>query len=136
MSEALKQQVEAYRRFSTERFFGQQMDPIAEPTFEKYLDHMRYVQVSASSACRPVRHMLSFEARGHAHVQPLCRHACLLHAGIAHHHNAQLPACRGFLGWLHNVRGHPLMTLSFAAAIPSSTREGVSVAYDYLQWLR
>ena len=44
---------------------------------------------------------------------------------------------RQFLGWLHSVRGVPLEQLSFSAAIPSSQRAAVAVAFDYVQvtWL-
>lgn len=43
--------------------------------------------------------------------------------------------CRAMLGWLHNVKGLPLAELSMKSAIPSKKREGVKVAYEYMQWL-
>ncbi|GAB4819278.1 hypothetical protein N2152v2_006324 [Parachlorella kessleri] len=42
---------------------------------------------------------------------------------------------RLFLGWLHRYQGQPLATLSFSSCLPSAKREGVTVAFDYLQWL-
>lgn len=45
------------------------------------------------------------------------------------------PACRGLLGYLHNVQGVPLDRLSFSAMLPSAGRDGVSVLFDYILWL-
>ena len=42
---------------------------------------------------------------------------------------------RGFLGWMHNVRGTPLEELSLRDAIPTAEREGVALAFEYIQWL-
>lgn len=39
------------------------------------------------------------------------------------------------MGWLHHVKGLPLSELSMKAAVPSKTREGVKVAFDYMHWL-
>ena len=38
----LQQEFEAFKKFCTQRFFGQQADPIAQVTYEKYGDHIRY----------------------------------------------------------------------------------------------
>lgn len=43
--------------------------------------------------------------------------------------------CRGILGWLHTVKGVPLSQLTFKSALPSKKREGVMLAFEYLQWL-
>ena len=48
------------------------------------------------------------------------------------------PGCmlrRGFLGWMHNVRGTPLEKLSLRAAVPTAERDGVALAFEYIQWL-
>ena len=37
----LQEQFAAFEQFSTSRFFGQQADPIAVCTAEKYADHVR-----------------------------------------------------------------------------------------------
>lgn len=37
----LQQEFEALKKFCTQRFFGQQADPIAQVTYEKYGDHIR-----------------------------------------------------------------------------------------------
>ena len=42
---------------------------------------------------------------------------------------------RGILGWLHHVEHVPLQQLSFKSAIPSKKREGVALAFEYMQWL-
>lgn len=42
---------------------------------------------------------------------------------------------RGLLGYMHAERGVPLADLSLRAAIPSAKRQGVSIAFDYIQWL-
>lgn len=78
----LMEQFEEFHRFNTTRFFGQQADPIAACTADKYADH-----------------------------------------------------ARGILGWLHHVKGTPVHQLSFKLAIPSKKRDGVVVAFEYLQWL-
>lgn len=39
------------------------------------------------------------------------------------------------LGYMHRHLGVPLDQLSFSSALPSSGREGVSVAFDYILWL-
>ena len=39
------------------------------------------------------------------------------------------------LGWLHSVKGVPLHELNFKAALPSKKREGVALAFEYMQWL-
>ena len=44
-------------------------------------------------------------------------------------------ACRGILGWLHTVKGIPMKKLSFQTALPSQKRQGVAVAFEYIQWL-
>ena len=46
-----------------------------------------------------------------------------------------LPDGRGFLGWQHNVRGVALEELSLRAAIPTAERDGVALAFEYIQWL-
>ncbi|KAL3135319.1 hypothetical protein ABBQ32_007514 [Trebouxia sp. C0010 RCD-2024] len=82
MPKNLQDQFEDFHKFNTSRFFGQQADPIAICTSDKYADH-----------------------------------------------------ARGILGWLHHVKGLPLSELSMKAAVPSKTREGVKVAFDYMHWL-
>lgn len=42
---------------------------------------------------------------------------------------------RRALGWLHLERGVPVAELSLSRLIPSPQRDGVSVSFDYLQWL-
>lgn len=42
---------------------------------------------------------------------------------------------RGFLGWQHNVRGVPVEELSLRGAVPSAERDGVALAFEYIQWL-
>ncbi|KAI3437936.1 hypothetical protein D9Q98_000380 [Chlorella vulgaris] len=42
---------------------------------------------------------------------------------------------RAMLGYMHRHLGVPLDQLSFSSALPSSGREGVSVAFDYILWL-
>jgi len=42
---------------------------------------------------------------------------------------------RGMLGWLHRVRGMPIQDLSLRSLIPSSDRDGVFLAFEYVQWL-
>ena len=42
MPAALQAELEAFRRWCTARFYGQQQEPIAEVTAAKYLDHIRY----------------------------------------------------------------------------------------------
>lgn len=49
--------------------------------------------------------------------------------------NLALLVCRGALGWLHGVKGTRLDKLSFQALIPSPKRQGVAVAFEYIQWL-
>ena len=39
------------------------------------------------------------------------------------------------LGWLHKERGVPLAELRLRHALPSAERSGVSVAFDYIEWL-
>ncbi len=46
-----------------------------------------------------------------------------------------LAPCRGFLGWQHNVRGVPVEELSLRGVIPSAERDGVALAFEYIQWL-
>lgn len=82
LSPKLQEQFAAFQQFSTSRFFGQQADPIAACTAEKYADH-----------------------------------------------------ARGILGWLHHVKDVPLQQLSFKSVIPSKKREGVILAFEYMQWL-
>ena len=36
---------------------------------------------------------------------------------------------------MHNVRDTPLEDLSLRAAIPSAERDGVALAFEYIQWL-
>ena len=36
---------------------------------------------------------------------------------------------------MHNVRGIPLDEISLSLAIPSAERDGVALAFDYIQWL-
>ena len=43
--------------------------------------------------------------------------------------------CRGILGWLHKIKGLPLSELNMKSAVPSKKREGVMVAFEYMQWL-
>lgn len=42
---------------------------------------------------------------------------------------------RGALGYLHRVRGVPLQDLSFSQLLPSATREGVALVFEYVLWL-
>jgi hypothetical protein len=42
---------------------------------------------------------------------------------------------RRVLGWLHRENGVPLADLQLSHVVPSSGRSGVSVAFEYLQWL-
>lgn len=42
---------------------------------------------------------------------------------------------RAFLGWMHHSKGVPLEQLSFHACIPSAERNGVAIAFEYIQWL-
>ena len=76
---------------------------------------------------------------------------CIACEAFAHHHvnvqtgqrrsscsgtqGAPSSWCRGILGWLHNIQGRPLETLTFSAALPSSERAGVTIAFDYISWL-
>jgi hypothetical protein len=46
-----------------------------------------------------------------------------------------LAPCRGLLGYLHNVRGIPADIITLRSAIPSSEKQGVAVAFEYIQWL-
>lgn len=39
------------------------------------------------------------------------------------------------MGWLHNIKGLPLSEVSMKSAVPSKKREGVVVAFEYMQWL-
>lgn len=82
MGDALVAEFNDFFRFHTTRFFGQQSEPIAVVTANKYIDHLR-----------------------------------------------------GLLGYMHRERGVPLDALSLRSAIPSSKREGVAIAFDYIQWL-
>ena len=43
--------------------------------------------------------------------------------------------CRRALGWLHAEQGSPLSELRLRSLLPSSDREGVSLAFDYCQFL-
>ena len=43
--------------------------------------------------------------------------------------------CRRALGWLHAEQGVPLSELRLRSLLPSSDREGVSLAFDYSQFL-
>ena len=62
-----------------------------------------------------------------AHIAQYAPRPCTQHACP--------PSRRGILGWLHNIQGHPLETLTFSAALPSSKRAGVTVVFDYISWL-
>ena len=41
LTHQLQQEFETFKKFCTQRFFGQQADPIAQVTYEKYGDHVR-----------------------------------------------------------------------------------------------
>ena len=81
-------------------------------------------QASARSGCLNVNH-------GHAAFADI--HAA--HMAGRLHQGLPLICRRGFLGWQHNVRGVPVEELSLRAAIPSAEREGVALAFEYIQWL-
>lgn len=42
---------------------------------------------------------------------------------------------RAMLGWLHHQQHVPIADLSLKLLVPSSAREGVTPAYQYIQWL-
>jgi hypothetical protein len=42
---------------------------------------------------------------------------------------------KGILGWMHKERSVPLVELSMKQAFPSKDRLGVSLAFDFMQWL-
>ena len=48
MSEALRGELAAFRRFCTQRSWQQQHEPISSVTCEKYLDHLRRAAVACS----------------------------------------------------------------------------------------
>lgn len=54
MPKKLQDEFEEFHKFNTTRFFGQQADPIADCTSDKYADHARYLCGSCSMLSLPL----------------------------------------------------------------------------------
>ena len=136
MSPALLEELRRFEEFSTQRFYGQRVEPISAATCKVDLQYIRRVGAKAGLRRLGMRQ----PQRPMPKVAPGLRGAtvaCTRALRRPHHRCTRRSPQndRMVLGWLHNKRGVALDELSLRSLYPDKEEASITATFDFLQFL-